>query len=153
MLLFHTKSILIGAVFEETFIAKLRKSFFYNSFCATREKQRLNWLWLLQNACKPIDLGSDSVLCLNFIAQVICYMFIFPSKLSFAFMEQYWSPPVAKLIILRNGVQVLPRQLIFFPFPIKKLIWWSFYIQNLCGALFESQHHMWKVRKSSKKDK
>lgn len=68
-----------------------------------------------KNTCKPAGLASDGKLCLNFTAQAVCYVFILPSKLSFTFMEQYWSPPVAKLIILSNGVEVLPgRSIISF---------------------------------------
>lgn len=35
-------------------------------------------------------------------------------------MEQYWSPPVAKLIILSNGVEVLPGRSIISFFKKKK---------------------------------
>lgn len=69
----------------------------------------------LTDYLQTADLGSDCELCLNFIAQAVCYVFILPSKLSFTFMEQYWSPPVAKLIILSNGAEVLPgRSIISF---------------------------------------
>lgn len=93
--------------------------FFFQILLCNKSKTRVKLVLTLMKCFKPIDLGSNCLLWLNFITQAICYVFILPSKLSFAFMKQYWSPPVAKLIILRNGVQVLPTRLISFFFPIK----------------------------------